>query len=85
MCYARTSFRGEIELYLSPRNGDHTRINFTLEQWEQLKKFFGVELLLRLEKRVNGDFGAPPHRWEEYKEAANFAKKWEERTRPKRQ
>lgn len=50
---------------------------FSPEEWEAVKKFFGIDLLLRLNKLINEGPTAPPFRWPDYQELKDFAERWE--------
>jgi hypothetical protein len=74
MSHVRTKPDGVRQLVLT--TGRNSLFNFSPEEWEAAKEFFGTNLLLRLNSRVNGTYGTPPMRFEEYEEAAKFAKRW---------
>lgn len=75
MSSVRTKADGVKQLRLTPV-GRVSLFNFSPEEWEELKRFMGVDLLFRLNNRVNGDYGTPPARFPEYEELRKIVKKW---------
>lgn len=56
--------------------GRNSLFLFSPREWEELKKFFGIDLLRRINDRVNGNFGTPPFRFPEYDELQKFVNRW---------
>lgn len=74
MSYVHTKSDGVKQLILTTSR--NSLFNFSPEEWEALKKFFGIDLLRRVNDRVNGSYGTPPARFPEYEELDRFVKRW---------